>query len=91
MENAFSSFILGLLCTGGLFALCFLVVAGVKAVLFAIKEKLTPPPTAQESAPPPPVKARVIKRRKPKSVANPVRSIEIDPDQIDKIYVKKIS
>lgn len=92
MNNAFASFIIGLLCTLLMFVLCVVVVVGVKAIIYAIKERLlankpqTPP--VQE---PKLEKQRVKRKRKPKTVPKPVRSIEIDPEQVDRIYVKKIS
>jgi hypothetical protein len=92
MNDAFSSFVIGLLCTGSLFATCFLLVVGFKAILYAVKERLIKPPKA-----PPEPEVKSIKRvqtkhkRKPKPVPKPVRSIEIDPEQVDRIYVKKIS
>lgn len=80
-------FILDFAVTLVLFGLCFIVVAGVKVVIFSIKELLPKPkqqPEAKKSAPVPKV------RTKPKAV-KPIRSIEINPDEIDRIYVKKIS
>ncbi len=90
MLSPLSSFFLGLLCTCGLFALSLLLVIGGKILIISFKEKFFPAP-AEKVAPPP--KAPVIKRRvsKPKTISKPVRSIEIDPEQVDKIYVKKIS
>ncbi len=89
MSNSFANFLLGLICTVGLFALCLIVVVGGKIIALTFKEKFLPKKT---EPPPPPQKTRVIKRRKPKSpIPKPVRSIEIDPEQVDKIYVKKIS
>ncbi len=89
MNDTFSNFLLGFLCTGTLFSMCYLIVVGAKIFLLAIKEKFTvvlPPP----KIPPAPRKS-VKKKRKPKSIPKPVRSIEIDPEQVDRIYVKKIS
>ena len=91
MNDAFSSFVIGFICTGALFALCFLVVVGFKVVILAIKDRFSKPkpieqPAEQVKSPEP--KKR---KRKPKTTSKPIRSIEIDPDQIDRIYVKKIS
>ena len=92
MNDAFSSFVIGLLCTGSLFATCFLLVVGFKAILYAVKERLVKP---QQAPPEPEVKpikkAQKKRKRKPTSIPKPVRSIEIDPEQVDRIYVKKIS
>ncbi len=86
MNNTLTNFLLGLLCVGGLFVLCLLVVLGGKMLALSFKEKFF----AKKVAPPP--KPQTVKRRKkPSTIPKPVRSIEIDPDQVDKIYVKKIS
>ncbi|MBQ9485528.1 MAG: hypothetical protein IJU83_01690 [Clostridia bacterium] len=66
------------------FVACAVIVVGIKMlILYFKKEPKTPTRLsvkpkrrrAENSAPPP----------------KPVRSIEIDPDQVDKIYVKKVS
>ncbi len=90
MNNTLTNFILGLLSTGGAFILSLLLVVGGKMLYLSFKEKFIPQ-KSQPFAPPP--KAPVIKRRKKKSapIPKPVRSIEIDPEQVDRIYVKKIS
>lgn len=85
MSDALSSFIIGFLCTGTLFVLCFLVVVGFNAVLNAIKERLVKRENSQSPIP------KTKRKRKARPDPNPVRSIEIDPEQIDRIYVKKTS
>ncbi len=87
MNNVFISFFDGLGCTLCLFLLCFFIVVGVKAVYIKLKLAFTPPTLSDKN---------VVKRHKkhatpPKQVQKPVRSIEINPDEIDRIYVKKIS
>ena len=88
MNEFFISFTVGFLCTLTLFALCFLIVLGAKVFLSTFSryfnEKLTPEP----------IKPTPVRIRKPKTVnptPKPVKSIEIDPLEIDRIYVKKSS
>ena len=83
--NAFLSFLNGFLYTATLFLICLIFVVGVKAILIFmradLKDKPAPP---QKKATPKPTKhtAKPVK---------PVRSIEINPEEIDRIYVKKSS
>ena len=86
MENAFSSFLLGLICTSALFVICYIVVVGIKYIylsLFAIYKKPIPKSISTINKPAP--------KKQPPKRSTPIRSIEIDPEQIDKIYVKKSS
>ena len=75
-------FFTGLLLVAFLFALSFFIVVFLKWAylkmldLFPKKKTISKPP--EKKAP------RKINRK-------PVRSIEINPDEIDRIYVKKIS
>ncbi len=75
------SLFLGFICTAGLFVLCFVLVVGAKTLLVAIKKVLP-----QKEVPPPP-EINKPAPKKPKTV----KSIEIDPALVDKIYVKKTS
>lgn len=87
MENAFSSFLLGLICTSALFVICYIVVVGIKYIylsFFAVYKKPIPKVINSVDKPTP-------KKQPPKRSNTPIRSIEIDPEQIDKIYVKKSS
>lgn len=86
MNNFLTSFLTGLTCTLFLLVLSVILVLGVK-MLFLIIADLKP----SSQAPTPP-KKRVRKKvnSKPQQ-AKVVRSIEIDPSQIDQIYVKKSS
>ena len=85
MFNLLSSAVFGPLFLVLLFVFCALLVIGAKVVYLAIKKYFEKPVAV--SKPPKKRKARTIK---PKSTS-PVRSIEINPDEIDKIYVKKVS
>lgn len=75
------SFFLGFICTAGLFVLCYILVIGVKTLLFAVKKFLP------KKELPVPVEVEKPTPKKPKTV----KSIEIDPAFVDKIYVKKSS
>ena len=82
------SFTLGFICTCALFAFSFLTVIGFKTVVIYLKKFL---PQQNITATPQEKPKRHRKKRKteqPKPTT-PVRSIEIDPQQIDRIYVKK--
>ncbi len=82
-------FILDFITTIGLFILCFLIVIGSKSAITAIKELLPKPkPKITKDVN---TAKRQVAHRKSRPVAKPVRSIEIDPEQVDRIYVKKIS
>lgn len=81
-----SYFLTDFLYTCLLFLTSYAIVVAVKAVYFVVKEKYFPAP---EPEPEPKPKPR--KKRQPKSVPKPIRSIEIDPEQVEKIYVKKSS
>ena len=85
MNNFFLSFTLGLLCTLSLFALCFLIVLGAKALYVHIIKALPKQPL-----PEPEIKE--VKKKRPRSIPKipkAIRSIEIDPNSVDRIYVKK--
>ncbi|MBQ8197409.1 MAG: hypothetical protein IJZ73_05055 [Clostridia bacterium] len=81
-----ASFITGLSCIFLLFAVSVVLVIGVKYTYFALLKLF-----ATESAKPSAVRKR---KRKPKEIKPPappaVRSIEINPEEIDRIYVKKV-
>ena len=93
MNNFASSFLLGLVCTLFLLVLSVIITLGVKMLFlmyfdFAKTKELT----KQEK--PNKAKNKEIspkKTTKPKPIPKAIRSIEIDPEQIDKIYVKKTS
>ena len=68
-------FIQGLTVVLGLFVFCLISVIGVKWAVLTIKELSAPPP------PPPTIKCK----RKRKTI----RSMEIDPNSVDRIFFKK--
>ena len=82
MNNIPVSLFLGPIFLILLFFICLIIVAGIKILYFYFKHT--------------PVNLKP-KLRKPKKVSapaeirKPVRSIEINPDEVDKIYVKKVS
>lgn len=85
--NTVTSAFLGFLFTATLFAICFFTVVGIKLVLITLKnrfEKPSPPPEQ------PKPKRKYSARKKPASTSA-VKSIEINPDEIDRIYVRKSS
>ncbi len=87
-----AGFIPEFLTTAMLFALCFFTVVGVKYVIVLIKEYL---PKSESSIPKKrkkPLSHSKIKRAKVKSRDDSLsRTLEIDPEKIDRIYVKKSS
>ncbi len=91
MNNFASNFFLGLICTLFLFVLSVIITLGIKTLLLTYLDfekkpepSKEPKPLTQKSKQTAPKKSR-----RPKSPSTVVRSIEIDPEQIDKIYVKK--
>ena len=82
--NIFPSLITGLICTAGLFLISFIIFVSAKALIDYIKRRL--PKKQVEQKPQPPEQKKPQKKK-----SATVRSIEIDPSQIDRIYVKKIS
>ena len=80
MSQAFFSFLTGLFYTGSLFLICLFTVVGGKSLLFpkrkTVKNEKTPKKEPQKPT-----------EKKPR----PIKSIEINPDEIDRIYVKKSS
>ncbi len=86
MINLLSSFLVGFLSTAFLFVLSIIIVLGVKYLLIIIKSfTVKDAPMKSENK-----KPSSYKRKKRKAIS-PQRSIEIDPSQVDRIYVKKSS
>lgn len=73
-----SSILIGLLSLLAFFILSLLLVVGAKSILIFIKNTLFPKPIT------PTKRAKPVK---PKTI----RSISINPEEIDRIYVKKAS
>ncbi len=83
MNKLWSSIILGILFLALSFAVSLLVVVAVKWIYITLKRYLSTSEERVEPSPPPSPKP------KPKRVYKPVRSIEINPEEIDRIIVKK--
>ncbi len=86
------TFVLGLFFTIVLFFICLFLVAGVRVTYILLKYKLNKMfdfqilPNMEEKP------KRTYKRKeKSKSSNQIIRSIEINPEEIDRIYVKKSS
>ncbi len=93
MNNFASNFFLGLICTLFLFVLSVIITLGIKT-LYLMYLDFTKKPQPSNENKQPPHKSRQTTSKKPKPKKAPshiIRSIEIDPEQIDKIYVKKSS
>lgn len=93
MNDVILSVFLGPLFLILFFLCCLAVVAGVKIILLYFRREtpaIAPQTPAVKRARKKPVRSRA---EKPDAPAKPaaIRSIEIDPSQVDKIYVKKIS
>ena len=94
MNEFITSFSLGIFCLSLLFLLSCLIVITAKSVYFSILQtrKNQPQPAVEEQ---PPIKKPPAKKppapRKPRAPQKPsvIRTIEIDPNQVDRIYVKK--
>ena len=86
MFNLLSSFLVGFSCTLFLFVLSFLFTISFKALYLYVKD--FSPKKAQSL---PEEKKKKKQTNKPKTKSGVIRSVEIDPTQIDKIYVKKSS
>lgn len=84
MNITVPSYISAPLILAAIFFMCLMSVVGVKSLLFALKRKYAKPVESEEPPAPAPSAAP---RKKPRSV----KSIEIDPDDVDKIYVRKSS
>ena len=79
--NVFLSFINGFIVTALSFLLCALIVVGAKTIFFSIKTKFSHPTNAVEPQCEPP----------PKPATKKARIIHVNPDEVDRIYVKKSS
>lgn len=86
MDVNFPSYILGPLFLIFILAFVVVTIVGVKTVLRACKERVFSSKKLEEP-PKPPVPPKTVKTKKPRQI----RSIEINPDDVDRIYVKKSS
>ena len=80
MNIAYYSFILGPVILLFLYALCLVLVVGVKVFVYLLKNKLNE--NTEQNIPP---------KNRPKRQTKKYKSIEIDYDSVDKIYFKKSS
>lgn len=79
------TFMLGFLSLSLLFFLCLFVVIGCKICYLSIKNYFIDKYFTPKKAPSPP---KPQKESKPKPTPKPIRSIEINPNEVDRIYVK---
>lgn len=82
MNNLLASFFIGLSCTILLFAISFFVVLGAKSLLIYFSMHFYKKQMPEKT------RAPRKKHSRPSAV---IKSIEIDPGQVDRIYVKKSS
>ncbi len=82
MSEMISSMLLGLFCLVSVFTIILFLTVGFKYFLSSLKQKTI---IKQEVQKPNPKKSPQPRKRKP------VKSIVIDPDDVDRIYVKKSS
>ncbi|MBE5733951.1 MAG: hypothetical protein E7347_02740 [Clostridiales bacterium] len=87
MNEFIVSFILGLICTASTFTISLIIVLGAKSLLKHLSRLAPAKPVATCQ------KDKEIKPKPPRAPKTPqvVRSIEIDPSTVDRIYVKKSS
>ena len=79
----FKSFVLGLSTLVLLYFLCLSIVLGVKSIIEFVKGNLVKPPARPVN--------NVVAKPKPVKKAKPIKSIEINPEDFDKISFKKSS
>ena len=79
MNDLAIPFYAGFLSVVALFALSFILGVFLRAVYLAFKKSVPLKP------------AKKTRRKRKAKTPSTVRSIEIDPEQIDRIYVKKVS
>lgn len=82
MIPSFYSVFFGLFFLTLLFLFCLVLVIGAKTVYIAVKNKLPSKKTTTQEP---------IKKAQKRTVKKPVRNIEINPEEINRIYVKKSS
>ena len=87
MFNLLSNFLVGFSCTFFLFIISLIIALSIKAIYLTAKDlsRNQTPPTTKVQTP------KKRHRKKSKAQSGIIRSVEIDPNEIDKIYVKKSS
>lgn len=88
MDITVPSYIAGPLLLAALFAACTFCTVGAKTLLKSIKIRFFSKPTKAEL---PPVKKEEKAAPPPRKKPRTVKSIEINPDDVDRIYVRKSS
>ena len=91
--NLLSLFPLHLFTTLSLFILCFLIVVAIKVIIMHLKKSVKSKLSKYFS---PPIEKKTVKPKpksykKPAKVSTTFKSIEINPNEIDRIYVKRSS
>ncbi|MBE5754032.1 MAG: hypothetical protein E7340_01670 [Clostridiales bacterium] len=86
MNEFIISFSLGMFGVLILFFISLVIVFLAKLLILTIKKNTAKNPVVQEA---PPQKPAQPKREKPPKSPPVIRTIEIDPSQVDRIYVKK--
>ena len=79
----FKSFVLGLSTLILIYFLCLSVVLGVKSILEFFRVRLTKPTTRPVN--------NVVAKPKPVKKPKPIKSIEINPEDFDRISLKRSS
>lgn len=89
MDITVPSYVSGPLLLAALFIICCFVVVGAKTLSVTLKKRFYKKP-----APPPAPAPEIREKPKPRAYAKKprtVKSIEINPDDVDRIYVRKSS
>lgn len=93
LNNLLSLFPLHLFTTLSLFVLCFLSVVAIKVIAIHLKKNILTKLAQRFSKPieNKPVKRKAKTYKKPAKINETFKSIEINPEEIDRIYVKRSS
>ena len=84
MSNAIFSAFIGLIFLCLTFCLCFFTVIGVKYAWICFKSRHDKSRNTEQET-------EQVKKVKTKRTYKPIKSIEINPEEVDRIYVKKSS
>ena len=82
MEHSFLCFLRGLFCTFLLFVFSFFSVLGVQSLIVNYKNSIEEEPEPKKEEP-------QKEKEKPIPKRKTIKSIEINPDEFDRIYVKR--